>query len=477
MHDSADPNGPSHQRFQAALLEYSRTPGKYQVAFRHPPLLFASIREILQLAAGREADAAPATIQEQEDLRQAARFFTRTALLYPGADHYALFGLERAADGAELKDRYRLLMRLIHPDFAGEGYTSWPADAAVRVNLAYEVLSSAVHRREYDARLAAASKMPSPVAKVQHRRIKPPVRPAGSGMSRLRFQKLVVACGVTGLALVLIVLFMGTTDGVHLVQRRTQPVDLGVAAIQEPMLATANAIAPGPAVERSPAITPAVKVPAPEATKAAPPPPAPIASFARIEPTPPAPSPPPTAIKIRAEPPPPAVAPTPTIPPPQAPTPQIQAPPAPAPVQIAAPVQAPPPRPTAPPSPPQPSLAAGVTLAEAQPLLSLLLQHLESGRGEHLIDMLDREARAKPGAQALSHQYDGLVDGMRPVRLSHVEFKAEPADGRLLVTGNIRLQVGEQTIGSVGKKLMLRAEFASRQGTIVMTGLSGISAN
>ena len=118
-----------------------------------------------------------------------------------------------------------------------------------------------------------------------------------------------------------------------------------------------------------------------------------------------------------------------------------------------------------------------MSLAEAQPLLSILLQHLESGRGDRLIDLLDREARNKPGAQALSRQYDGLVEGMHPVRLSHIEFKAEPADGRLLVTGQFRLHVGEQTIGSLGKKMVLRAEFASREGTVVMTGLSSVAGN
>jgi hypothetical protein len=94
-----------------------------------------------------------------------------------------------------------------------------------------------------------------------------------------------------------------------------------------------------------------------------------------------------------------------------------------------------------------------------------------------VINLLDHEARNKPGAQALSRQYDGLVEGIQPVRLSHVEFKAEPAEGRLLVTGHIRLQVGEQTIGSLGKKMVLRAEFVSRDGTVVMTGLSGGASN
>jgi hypothetical protein len=158
--------------------------------------------------------------------------------------------------------------------------------------------------------------------------------------------------------------------------------------------------------------------------------------------------------------------------------------PPPAPPQARAPEAAPPAAPITtavyvplPAPPPRHAPVPGVSLAEVQPLLSQLLQHLESGRGERLIDLLDREARSKSGAQALSQQYDGLVDGKKPVRLSHVEFKSEPADGRLLVTGHVRLQVGEQTIGTMGKKMVLRAEFALRQGTVVMTGLSGALGN
>jgi hypothetical protein len=158
--------------------------------------------------------------------------------------------------------------------------------------------------------------------------------------------------------------------------------------------------------------------------------------------------------------------------------------PPPAPLQARAPEAAPPAAPVTaavyvplPAPPPRHAPVPGVSLAEVQPLLSQLLQHLESGRGERLIDLLDREARSKSGAQALSQQYDGLVDGKKPVRLSHVEFKSEPADGRLLITGHVRLQVGEQTIGSMGKKMVLRAEFALRQGAVVMTGLSGALGN
>lgn len=122
--------------------------------------------------------------------------------------------------------------------------------------------------------------------------------------------------------------------------------------------------------------------------------------------------------------------------------------------------------------PARPASVPGLSLAEIQPLLAVLLQQLESGRGDRLLNMLDREARNQPGPQALSRFYDNFTEGMRPVRLSHVEFKAEPADGRLLVIGNIGLQLGEPA-GSVNKKMMLRAEFSSRDGGVVMTGLSG----
>ena len=119
----------------------------------------------------------------------------------------------------------------------------------------------------------------------------------------------------------------------------------------------------------------------------------------------------------------------------------------------------------------------GPTLIEAQPLLSQLLQTLETGRGERILNLLDPEARNKPSAQALSRSYDLLVDGARPVRLFNVEFNAEPGDGKLLVVGQFRVVAGEQPIGSLGKRMVLRAEFVSRDGNVTITGLSGGPGN
>src|SRR5258708_932864 len=135
MNSPADRANPNPARLQAALLEYFEAPGKFQLSLRQPALLFSSIREILQLAAGRSAGI---ELPKNKAVMEAAAFFIRAALLYPGATHYAVMGLPARAEPVELKERYRLLMRLIHPDFAAAHAQTWPADAAVRVNKANE---------------------------------------------------------------------------------------------------------------------------------------------------------------------------------------------------------------------------------------------------------------------------------------------------------------------------------------------------
>lgn len=68
------------------------------------------------------------------------------------ADHYAALDLPRAATDAEIKRRYRRLMRQVHPD----ANTNDPAATrkAARLNAAFETLGHAGRRREYDERTA-----------------------------------------------------------------------------------------------------------------------------------------------------------------------------------------------------------------------------------------------------------------------------------------------------------------------------------
>jgi hypothetical protein len=152
----------------------------------------------------------------------------------------------------------------------------------------------------------------------------------------------------------------------------------------------------------------------------------------------------------------------------------VPVPPPPAPIEIAA-VRQPPVRPVAIVAPPRPEPGPTGTepsLNDAQPLLTQLLQSMEGGTGEHMLRLLEGDARQAPAAQALSRQYDQLVGRARPVRLSHVEFRSEARQGVLLVTGRVRLHAGEPTIGSPGERMSLKAEFVSRGGKVLLTGLS-----
>jgi DnaJ-domain-containing protein 1 len=71
----------------------------------------------------------------------------------PEQDHYAVLDLPRAATGAEIKRRYRALMRKAHPD-ANRGDAKMTRLAA-RINAAYETLGDPAKRREYDRRTSS----------------------------------------------------------------------------------------------------------------------------------------------------------------------------------------------------------------------------------------------------------------------------------------------------------------------------------
>jgi hypothetical protein len=96
---------------------------------------------------------------------------------------------------------------------------------------------------------------------------------------------------------------------------------------------------------------------------------------------------------------------------------------------------------------------------------------METGSGERLLSGLEPSARSAPAAQALLRQYNGLIDGARSVKVSNVQLGSEPREDRLLVTGQVLLEVA-QYAGVSSKELSLQAEFSRRNGNIVMTRLA-----
>ncbi|GAA6142176.1 J domain-containing protein [Hydrogenophaga sp. 5NK40-0174] len=144
------------------LLDFQRRPGRYAVLNRNPRLLFDNLYTILLLASGKEVlllkEMRPGPKREVR-ARRAARYFVRTVLLRPGASPELLLGLPETFDARTVREHYRLMMRMTHPDMhAASAATppSWPADAAQRINLAHQVLSSAARGHTPDREAAGA---------------------------------------------------------------------------------------------------------------------------------------------------------------------------------------------------------------------------------------------------------------------------------------------------------------------------------
>lgn len=123
------------------LLDFERSPGRFPVALREPRPLFDHIDSVMLLAAGRPVEGLRVAPANEPELQRAARFFVRTVMLRPGADPLTLLGLPPDHAPAQLREHYRLMIRLTHPDFTAQG-ERWPADAATRINLAKDMLSA-----------------------------------------------------------------------------------------------------------------------------------------------------------------------------------------------------------------------------------------------------------------------------------------------------------------------------------------------
>lgn len=146
--------GTPHAAIWDALLDYQQSPGRHSVAMREPRVLFDNTLTLLMLAADRHMEL-PGGQSPPQAVRQAARYFVRTAMLRPANDHYTLMGVKPETDIPTLREHYRLLMRLTHPDFLNKD-DAWPVDAAARVNRAHDALSSSDKRAAYDAQQAKA---------------------------------------------------------------------------------------------------------------------------------------------------------------------------------------------------------------------------------------------------------------------------------------------------------------------------------
>jgi hypothetical protein len=113
-------------------------------------------------------------------------------------------------------------------------------------------------------------------------------------------------------------------------------------------------------------------------------------------------------------------------------------------------------------------------MADVHPLVTRLLQDIESGWGDNLIASLDFSTRRSGDAQAIARQLDALCDGARPVKISKVDLRGEPRDGKLVVVGQVILQVRDPSAPT--RQFALQAEFAQQGGAPVLTRLAPVTA-
>lgn len=121
-------------------------------------------QSVIMLALGRMPSAYLGLVADDKvsDLRQqTARQLVARWFLAREATLYASLGVAPDCSHEMLRENYRRLIGLVHPDTRPVGF---PEDSASRVNMAYSVLADAERRASYDASMAPLTQQtPSPL--------------------------------------------------------------------------------------------------------------------------------------------------------------------------------------------------------------------------------------------------------------------------------------------------------------------------
>lgn len=423
-----------------ALLAFQQSPGRHAVARGEPRLLFDQVLDILHLAADRPVSS-DVRNTPSAPVRQAARFFVRTAMLRPGATHYEVMGVHPGSDPSVLREHYRILIRLTHPDFARKD-VRWPDDAAARVNLAHDVLSSSVKRAEYDSQLQARQTVgpaPKPTAPTHGRQ----QLPVHGRLSRRRIVAFVSGALVVGVLGVLATMWSSADDA-----------SLGLAKAPEPLLnlsespeGAQNGQGDGWAPDK---VFPGLPSPTPDKVRVARPP----ATTARV-PTgsPVLKSPPERKLpltqqtdKVVTS----AVVPETVVATASEPARAVQAAPAPAAEDSS---------PTKPEASPQKG-----DIRVYQPVLVDLLHMLETGQAERLQRWAARSTQQEASAERFAGAYqrllgDAVVTGLGPAR-----FDLRQVQDRQVVSGAVQIRMLDRNQQVMVRDFRLKAQFVSRPG-------------
>ena len=156
------PDPLSADRTAEMLLRYFEAPERYRAEARRrdAPLLDSQV--VLKLALGRRVELvqpAPAAT-----LEKAAALYVRHLFFRPDATPYQTLGLAPGASPQAIKESFRLLMQLVHPD-RQDAAALWPDSFAAQANRAYGILRDQDSRAQFDREAVARAAM----ARAMHR--------------------------------------------------------------------------------------------------------------------------------------------------------------------------------------------------------------------------------------------------------------------------------------------------------------------
>lgn len=137
------------------LLAFYREPALHRPPYIHGEAPLPDGQVVLRLALGRFPPGWLRDLpqRDREEVRDAAVAFVRQVCLWERATHYQVLCLEPDATHEAIRESYRLLIALIHPDRQDAAGPGWPTGCSQRANQAHEVLADAQARAEYDAGL------------------------------------------------------------------------------------------------------------------------------------------------------------------------------------------------------------------------------------------------------------------------------------------------------------------------------------
>jgi hypothetical protein len=531
------PGSPSADRTARLLLRYAREPSRYRTEARGPDASLVDTDVVLRLAQGRRVELGGPTIEGTDTvaLRDAAVGYLREVFFRPDASPYQTLGLSPDASQDAIKERFRLLMLLVHPDRQGAG-PAWPDRCASQANQAWAILRDPESRAAYDRQerekaAAAQAAQQAAVAKAAalksrssrgaasgggaRRPPDPPVLPewltAGVG-GFVREHPAGTAFGaLIGVAVLVVGAALWDREGGTLVRASrspespapTMPAASPSFVAEAQVVPKAQVAAGAPVMEKSPT-TATVKAsgmsPAPAKASAMSPAPAPATMAV-------APRAAPSAVTVAAT----LATPAPIVrpdapmlaaaareraPPPDAPAPPprpepaaaVAAPPVPAIVAASAPTPAPVPPSVAAPAtataasraedPPVATVAAASPLApanaEIETFFAALVDAYDRGRVDAYAALFDDDARSneRQGRAAIRRDYEELLRQSTWRRMQITRINWRRSGETARAKGEIAVRIGWRDGREVEQRHAVDMELARRDGRVVITRLS-----